>query len=396
MKNLKVAIKKDFGFICDASVLTDAIAKAEYVTTKLSSSTEFEKKHLIFGNKGKLYVVGYSSDTFIVINVKDAEVEDEGSFGYDTKVLTGLIKKRKEMQFALYNNRLGFAVTKGQYKGEIETYEVGDDQVPFLESNMRAKKEALRPLSLDMLKGIREGIAFSDLTEVYNNNEKIVCGIRARKGILDISAHDDFHMAYYKTRVEFKDEFTLSIPVEVFKMIDKFISDEDEKASFYMNNKEFKVMSNSFIVVLPPVQVDKQFFDIVPGYIKLLKNPTATVPFTNAAINTADNMFTLANDETKLSMTITRKGRVDLSLTTEQGKVSDAFKLKDVQCDADRMVAFVDPRIFEDLFKKVNNRKSVNVIFYKKQKTGVASSFVVSASTEKTKAYLVGTYYEEK
>jgi hypothetical protein len=108
------------------------------------------------------------------------------------------------------------------------------------------------------------------------------------------------------------------------------------------------------------------------------------------------DLFTLANETTRLSMKIQNTGRVDLSLTTEQGKISDAFKFEGLQCKFDEMVVHIDPRIFDDLFKKISDRKTVKTRFYRSQDRGRSSSFMISASTEQARAYLIGTYHEDK
>jgi hypothetical protein len=395
MKNLKVSVGKDFGFTVDSASLVKAVSRAELVTSKLSSSTEFEKKHLIFAYKERVFVVGYSSDTFIVFHVQGAKADDDGAFGYDPKLLVGVIKNRKEMTFTFEKGHLCFAALKGKYNGSIETLEIGEDQLPFLDRSMLDKSEDHKPLSSEMLASVREGINIVDLKDHYNK-EKIICGIRLNAGVLDISAYDNYHMAYYRTEVGFTDSFTLALPVETFKLIDKFISEEENPSSrFHMTNKELRITSSSFIIVLPPIQVDENYFDAVPEYVKSLTEPVAEVPFTQSAMRTADNMFTLATDETRLSLKIQDTGRVDLSLITEQGKISDAFMFRDLTCTIPSLTAFIDPRIFDDLFKKVASKEVIKVRFFRRRNKGVSACFMISASTKKVRSYLIGTYHEE-
>ena len=148
----------------------------------------------------------------------------------------------------------------------------------------------------------------------------------------------------------------------------------------------------TYTVSLPSVQVESEMFGIVRGYLKSLPEQTAEIKFTSAGYAAVDNMFTISDEETKLALEINPKGKVSVSLTTGTGTVSDAFKS---EVSGKALTARIDPRIFADLFGKVKDRDKLPMRFYASRNKGRASSFVISASTDKAKAYLVGTYYDE-
>lgn len=392
--SIKVKTGSDFGFLCDSSNLSKAITKALTVSS-FSNSTDEDKHHMLISSDGNLYVVGYSSETFILLQVDGVETDGNGSLDFVPHILQGLIKNRNELSFKFSNGRLEFKAVKGKYSGSINTNAVDEDQLPHLKRMMQVKSKSGGSISGTMIEEIRKGVKCADLKDYYND-EQILCAIRVKDGTLDVSSHDNFHMSYYKSEVESADNFSLAVPVVTFKLIDKFITDEKEDADFHLDNKQFKIVGKSYMITLPPVQVDEDYFDRVPGYIKTLKNPLVEMKFNADAIRTVDNMFTISDEDTRLSLTINESGKVGISLATDNGKISDAFVSKGVKIDGDKEVAFmIDPRIFADLFGKVRDRKEVPMRLFSKRNKGVSSCFMISASTKTTKAFLVGTYYEE-
>lgn len=395
LDKIRVKIDSDFDFVCESAKLSSAISKA-LIVSNFSNSSEGEKHHLLVSYKKALFIVGYSSETFIILQVPGVETNNDGSCGFVPNVLQGLIKNRKELEFSFANGRLEFQATKGKYSGSIITNAVTDDQLPYVHRMMKVRTESGGSIGGDLIEEIRKGVKFADLKDYYND-EQILCAIRLNNGTLDISAHDNFHMSYYKTDIgSKKSNFELAIPVVTFKLIDKFISDEKEAAEFHLDNKQFKIVGKSYMISLPPVQVDTEYFDRVPGYIKTLKSPLVEMKFNGEAVRTVDNMFTIADDDTRLSLTVESTGRVDIALATENGKIADAFKTKTVKIDGEKKVSFmIDPRIFADLFGKVRDMKEVPMRLYSKRNKGVSSCFMISGSTSTSKVYMVGTYYEE-
>jgi hypothetical protein len=392
--SIKVKTGSDFGFLCDSSKLSKAITKALTVSS-FSNSADGDKHHMLISSDGNLYVVGYSSETFILLQVDGVETDGNGALDFVPTILQGLIKNRNELSFKFSNGRLEFKAVKGKYSGSINTNSVDEDQLPHLKRMMQVKSKSGGSISGTMIEEIRKGVKCADLKDYYND-EQILCAIRVKDGQLDVSSHDNFHMSYYKSEVEASDNFSLAVPVVTFKLIDKFISDEKEDADFHLDNKQFKIVGKSYMITLPPVQVEDDYFDRVPGYIKTLKNPLVEMKFNADAIRTVDNMFTISDEDTRLSLTINESGKVGISLATDNGKISDAFVSKGVKIDGEKEVAFmIDPRIFSDLFGKVRDRKEVPMRLFSKRNKGVSSCFMISASTKTTKAFLVGTYYEE-
>lgn len=394
-QNISIDIKSPFAFECESKSLIAGINKAVTVSA-FSNSNDSEKHHFLIASESKLFVVGYSTETFICLCLNGVKVEGSGSIGFVPQILIGLIKNRSALRFSFDKGALSINAITGKYSASMNTVAVTEDHTPHIERMLRAKsKGAGSSMSSTLLQEIRKGVKLADLKDYYND-EQILCAIRVNKGVLDVSSHDNFHMAYYKAKVSSKNSFELAIPVTTFKLLDRFIADEEEDADFFLDSKHFRIVGKTYMVSLPPVQVDDDYFDRVPGYVKALKNPMVELKFDGAAINTVDNMFTISDDDTRLSLSVNEKGNVGISLSTENGKISDGFKSKSVKIDGAKKVDFmIDPRIFADLFSKVRDRKEVPMRLYSKRNKGVSSCFMISASAGDSKAFLVGTYYEE-
>lgn len=391
MFNIEVTPKSKFSFECNAKTLSAAISKAVAISS-FGNSGDSEKHHFIIAHKKQLYVIGYSSETFICVEV-GAEVSGNGAFGFVPQILNGLIKNRNDLKFT-FDKHLTIKAAKGKYSANLNTLDVNDDHIPHIHRELRFKsKSSASSMSGPLLERVRQGIRLTDLKDYYND-EQILSAIRVRKNVLDISSHDNFHMAYFRTKVKAENDFELAIPVMTFKLLDKFISDEKEEADFFLDSKSLRITGKTYMVSLPPVQVDSDYFDRVPGYIKSLERPIAQLKFSGKAISTVDNMFTISEEESRLALSVSPKGTVSLSLSTENGKISDAFKTDVGKLD-EKLDFMIDPRIFADLFGKTRDRKEVPMRLFSKRNKGVSSCFILDASAEQTKAYLVGTYYEE-
>ena len=384
-----------FAFTADSAKLAAAIQKVVTVTS-FSNCSDSERQHMIISYKKNLFVVGYSPETFIIMHVTGVVATKDGSCGFSPTILMGLIKNRKELEFSFESNRLYFSATKGKYKGDITTTAVSRDQMPYLERMMKAKSKSGGSLSGEMLDHIRTAVKYVDLKDFYNNSQ-ILCAIRLRKGVLEVTSHDNFHMAFYKSKyADKKASFEMAIPVTTFKLIDKFVKDEGGDVEFYPDDKQFKLVGSSYVVSLPPLQVEDDFYDRVPGFIKSLKNPAVEMNFNISGIKTVDNMFSIADEESKLALTVTDKGKVAIKLSNDHGTVDDAFKSDNTKVNIGSKMSFmIDPRIFGDLFNKVRDREEVPMRLYSKKNKGVSSAFQIAASGEDYKLWLVGTYYED-
>lgn len=383
-----------FAFVCNATQFVSVVQKITTVISFSASSKGENNHYVVASSENNLFVLGYSSDSFVGFHIDGVTTSDEGSFEFSPDALVGLLKKRGDMEFEYKNGRLYFKETKGRYKADVTTTSITSEQIPFIRRMFRSEHKSVSLLSPDLLSSLRTAMKVTQLQNVYRTEEPIISLIRVKKGVLEVSALDNYHMAYYRAEVDTDSRFELALPAAMFRLIDKFVSDEGQSVEFAMSSKSFVVNGNTYMITMPPVQIEDDAFARVPGYLKTLKDPVAEFSFSDSGVKTVDNMLSISGEETKLSIAMDPSCRIDIALSTEHGTVSDAFKSKGAKIQ-EKMSVLVDPRIFNDLFSKVRDLGAIPVRLYQKKNKGVTSCFVIRNTTETTKLYLVGTYYEE-
>lgn len=386
-----------FSFISDTSKVTNAINKVVNVTS-FSKCSENEKQHLIVAYNSELFVLGYSPETFVVVRVEGVVTDKDASFGFVPKTVLGLIKNRKELSFTYDGSRLTLKAIQGQYSADLTTTEITSSQLPFINAKLKPKKEAEQSLDALTLAKIRTGVNYADITNAYNKDEKPLCHIKLEKKELKIGAFDNHHFVQYTTKVNSTDSFKISMSTEVFKLVDKFIADEkDTDSDFSIRSNSFEVRGTNYTISLPPIQVEDSAFNTIDIYVKGLKAPVGKLKFNSSGIDTVDNMFTLAKTDSRLTMCVYDNNKVSISLKTEEGSISDAFKSSLVELTGmDKFQFMVNPTIFSDLFNKIDKKQDLPIQLYAKLNNGTSSCFIIrNRPDEDSKLLLLGTYYEQ-
>lgn len=387
--------KSSFSFTCDSSKLAKAITKVVTVAD-FSKGNEDKAVHLIAAYKGALFLIGYSTETFSAFQIEGVKTSGDGSFAFTSKTLLGLIKNRAELEFKFDKGRLHFAAIKGKYSGDIAAIATPPEAVILVNKSLKIEKQKTTTVTGDLLKVLREALKSCNLTNLFEVGDPINCQIRAKDGILDVSAYDNVHVAYFKSKIDSKANFKMSLPINMFNLIDRFTSTEGEQVEFILGSKAFVAFGDSYIISLPPVQVEDAVYEMAINYIKMLKDPVAELVFKEDGIKTVDNMFTIADESSKLALTISNKGKAQISLSNDSGTIVDEFKTDaKVKGKSDKLTAMIDPRVFGDLFGKCSG-KEVPMTLYAGKDKNVSSAFMITAHTKGTKTYLIGSYEYEK
>jgi len=384
--------KSSFEFTCDSALLSKAITKIVTVAD-FSKGSEDKSVCILASYKGALFVIGYSTETFSAFQVSDVKTNTDGSFQFTPKTLLGLIKNRSELKFKYDKGRLHFSAVKGKYSGDIATSATPAEGIHVVNSKLKNEKHKSTTVTGALLNTLRDAMKACNLSNFYNS-DPINCLIRAKDGKLDVSSFDNFHMSYYRATVPSESHFKMAIPINMFNLIDRFTATEGEDVEFVIGQKQFIAFGKTYIISLPPIQMDDNLYSQVPGYIKNLTKPAATLIFKEAGIKTVGNMFTISDENSKLMMKI-GSGRVDISLSNENGTVQDAFKTEaKLDTKSGSLLALIDPRVFSDLFNKCSSSE-VPMSFFQRTNKGKSSAFLVTNHTKTAKSYLVGTYSEE-
>jgi hypothetical protein len=382
---------KPFSFACDAKELIKAISKVSLVAESTKSS-EDKNEYVIASSNKNLFVLGYSTDTFSIFHLPNVKTDCDGSFAFEPKTLTGLIKNRSDLSFSYKEGRFHFSALKGKYSADIITSEPSGTLLALTNSKTKSEKVGKSTtISGDMLVSLREAIKTCNLENLFDVGNNLNCLIRASGGVLEVSCADSVHMAYYKARIDKSAKFRMSFSAKLFSIIDKFVTSEGEDVDFVFNDNKFIVSGKSYMIDLPPVQTEDGSYDLAPNYIKLLKDPIAEFVFREEGIKTIGNMFSIADGNSRLQINIGSKS-IGVSLSTESGSISDEFKT-DIKASS-KFSVLMDPRIFSDLFSKINNNE-IPIKMFKRVKKDSSSAFMITESNKHSKTYLVGMYYED-
>ena len=384
-----------FSFVCDAARMAEALTRVLSVTA-FSSASEGEKHHVMMAYKGGVYIVGYSPETFVAVQLKvDDKPTTSGCFEFDISALQGLIKRRAGLEFIYNNNSLTLKALKGKYTCELKTIEVTQEIIPRINKSLNSQAEG-DSLSAAELHSLKDAVAHCSINEIYleEKDKSLLCYITFNKGIMTVSAMDNFHMAHYKAKVKSKSKFRLALSSSMFTLISKFVSEESEEATFSLSSKGLVVGGNNFLVTLPPTQVEDSHFELVPMFLKQNSKGVCEFTLPQTAFDTIDNMKSLAKNDEKFIFALNEKGVVKLTIETDNGIVSDAFKAKD-STNTKKRKWNIDPRIFFDLYKKIRTLKTDIPMSLHGSANGSDSSafFITRMKLSKTSSVtLVGTY----
>lgn len=394
-------------FVVNATDLMKAITNLEQVT-KFSDAAEMEKGYVIAVSKKKVYWMAYSPQTFVAVQVPAAEVSSgESSFCFNPQVIIGLLKGRNEIKFEHNGSSLTIDETKGNYNCTLVTKPVAKDLVPRLNRDLAVKPSGT-VLDPESLESLREGIRSSELTNLYAlsaSEKSLMCYITLNRGRLSVDSFDNFHIAAYRARIESDAKFRLALPGSTFSMVEKFMESDGSSGQdldFSISPEGLTVIGKTFVLSLPSTQANSSNYEMVPHFLKTLKNPKATFSLAKAAVSTVSNMSSLASSQTagetaRFEFKISKSGMVRLSINTDSGDVQDTLKAEEYTNQTGSQIVFkVDPRMFLDLFRKLKTGGPYPVELYFSDDDEEQSSFFVTKDTLESGARLtlLGTFHE--
>lgn len=344
----------DFSFVIDANNLTKQLARVLSVSS-FSPSGESERHHILIAHRGEVYIVGYSPETFVCVKTTlEEKCEGEGFFEFDAVALQGLIKRRSHLRMAFESNQLKINAVKGKYACLLKTVEVSPEYIARINKGLSQKAESTELSASDMqeLKGALDHTALKSIYSIDKDNG-LLSYITVSGGRLTVSAMDDLHMALYRAKISSSAKFQLALSSSAFNLIFKFIDGEEDNAKFALGSKGMSVFGESFTLSLPPIQTEDIKFSLVQQFLKTVSSKRKCgFKLPNSAFDTIDNMNALAKNKEKFKFALNPKGIVKVTIDTDNGSVSDMFKVAD--CDASNGHKWsVDPVMFYDLYKKL-------------------------------------------
>jgi hypothetical protein len=335
---------KPFSFIADCKALEATIKK---VVGVLSSSVS--PSFFILGSKKKTSVIGMSGDTFVMASLADTKADAEGAFCFAPDILTGLIKNRKDMEFAFNGNECNFKQVKGPYKGHIVTLPITGDQQSTCDTFLTGSKKIDATIPAEVLLLLKAGLNATNVKDVYQGSTLLSFISLDKKGQLSVSSFDSQHFGMFKLDSGVKGlQFKAALPASHFSLIDQVSAGEDAK--FSITNGSIRVEGKSFIIVLPATQAEESHYEMVENFVAGLSKPVFRCGYDAAQLSTlSENLFTLYNANTAFVLSAKDAATIlNISFTTPSGTASDSMKVQPAKASK-AFKASVDPRLFKDI-----------------------------------------------
>ena len=350
--NIKISAKPTkFKFVVESKELDTAISKVVAVVTGQGNTSV--KGFLLVAQTEKLFVVGYSADTYIVIVLRSGVPEGVGSFSFNHQTLQGLIKNRGEMEFSYLGQDIAFKSTKGKYEGSVHSEQFTEEQASVINAELSRGKNDVHNAVLpkNVLASLKEGVNLTAVKDVFTSEALLSYLTLSEKGFLNVSSFDKHHFGLYTSKVESKGlSFKVALPSSHFNMIERMAEAEDVK--FYVRAESLKVVGDNFSMILPSTQTDEKNYTLIKGYLKELEASTfgCTIKI-EALANIVANLFTLHTAKANAIFDLSHKSggtSLGIKFSTATGSAGDAIKATDVNSSAS-MAAQIDPRILKDI-----------------------------------------------
>lgn len=381
---MKLSTKPTLSFTAKVKDLQTAIQKVLSIT-QFVDCLDTERQHIMAVADGKAYIIGITPDAFAMVQIEASEVGKDGSLVFQPDLVQGLIKGRDELAISADKSNLIMAALKGRYNATTELSLLEEADVMRIKNAFEGSKA--KKLKSDVIAAIRTGVKAAELTNFYSD-EVILAMIKiSEKGVV-VECADNFHVSRYQDKTPSKVALRFAIPTKTFGLIDRFIGETD--AQFALDGQQLRVQGEGYIVSLPETQIDDDVFGIVGSYINSLKKAQTVLKFDPSAMKVVDNMFAIVADDTRMTMQVGGKA-VKVNLTTKSGTVSDAFK---AEVEGKTRSVHIDPRIFNDLFKKVQG-KEVPMEFFAGAAGGSSCFRIVSVQSKSARLTQIGTCYDE-
>lgn len=367
---------KDFSFTVSAKELDIALSK---VSAVLGAAGSQAKSFVLLAVKGRVVLIGYNPDTYVYLLIKSGEAESDGHFGFQAQTVQGVIKGRNEINFAFKSGDVVFKDTKSKYNGTFHTQPVSSDQIGVVNEKFTRKAEAEEaesktekklklhspPASIlprTVLDSLKEGIALTSIKDIYTGKALLSYMQLNEKGILTVSAFDNYHFGLYRCKVDAGGmTFKAALPSSHFLIIDRMV--EGTEAKFHVMNENIRVEGEDFTLILPSTQTDPRNYDVIPGFVKNQPEAAFKAKYHNdQLVQLTENLFTLHSVNTSFEISYKdNSGHLDIVFKTTNGSASDSLKVEASASRSSNVKVKIDPRMLRDILGLFKAQKETDI-----------------------------------
>jgi len=314
----------------------------------------------------ELWLWGYSDNTFLrLLCAGVTEIAGEGHFGFETTIINNALKNRGLIAMDKQDATLKFKAKKGKYSGELVTLPISEEAFSTAQAVLsaeRSKKAGNASIDADLLAVLQSGLSATALSAVVTQ-DPLETFIHVAKGKVEVTASDNFHLAYFVQKIKDKDtEFKLSVPKAHFDILSKLSSEfKDQKKStkLFMGSDQIRAVHASYAVALPATQANDATFAKNKQFVQNLPKPTCNFGITKTEfIKVLENIASVYEDGSYITLTSAEargKDMLKLSIKTLYGSAEDQIEVTDKKGKPFDLKA--DPRMLLDILTAADHNK---------------------------------------
>lgn len=345
-----------FSFEIEGKTLSSLLDSLTVITGFVNANNVM-RKHLFVAYEGFLYLVGYSTDTHIAINT-GIEVDVSGCFNIDAEILKRVINKRGAMQCDYDGSEL--KIVSGKFKSALKTNPITVDQIPAVNEIFVgiSRKDAIGSELLNRLR-----VASQRTRVIDHHDDKAVSpmNISIKDDRLTVAVVNRWVINLMEADLSsgMGRDFNLVISSDIFNVVNRVLSEDDEDtASFFVEESGFRVLSDNVLIGLPPLQeLDTKMLDHVIETFSDYENAPTDGMY---SIPVKDSLDTLASIGTL--MTSNQSGYVNLNFgksgvefafSNEHGDVSNIIDYSKLPKTVKKNEVAIHPKILADVLNNV-------------------------------------------
>jgi hypothetical protein len=185
---------------------------------------------------------------------------------------------------------------------------------------------------------IRQGISMTKMKDIYTPSNPVICRIIADGSNLTIGSMTHWHASRFQAPLpkskKAKREFRFSLSVQMFDLLNRVV--DGQPAQFSADVASFSAESDTFVLVLPPIQSSDSDYSIIDSYFESLKEkPLISAVFSSGLSSALTNIGSFVSKKEKPSLTMTIGPKTAaIAFSNDAGSVSDSIKIKSSSVDS--------------------------------------------------------------
>lgn len=348
-----------FAFEAKGRDISQHLAKILELTKEASLSGSIVQ-HFIGVYQGRVFVLGYSSEV-LGLELIATVGTGEGIASIDADAIRSVLKSKEQTSVTFEGSEVSWK--SGRAKGTFPTKTLLPDTAIYVNNRLSQVSDA-PPLPKKLLQNLTEGTKITELRDIYKIEATLVTHLVCRKGdYLQIVSYDRYHAAMFQSDVKSDRDFQVSMPTKLFQIVSKFTSAQDTEAKFYVDATGLRVVSDTYVLDLPPVQVNQSELNMALSMVNNMRL-WSRFKLSGDSMTNIKDALSLADPKGGSSFGITvdaDKKRLKLDMVSTRGNTTETLKLKDSKSSMGSFSSKVDPRLLIDVVKRISGDSMVSV-----------------------------------